>query len=375
MRIHTYILTITLIAGAVATQPTRADEHHPQTHFTSDDNSTLPATPLTSTQTHMHLNSESSCCSGPSSRADAHAPIGVMADHAHKAGEVMLSYRYMTMAMQGSRDGTSKLSDADVRARGYMVVPTDMDMQMHMFGAMWAPSDDFTLMASLPYIRNAMNHKAGMPLGAVRFKTTSEGIGDLKLGALLPIIHDGNHDLIATLGFSLPTGSISQKDNTPAGNGRLPYPMQLGSGTVDFMPRLGYTYTADAWSWGAQATGVLRIDENRFDYTLSDRFEATSWFAYNWAPELSTSVRLDFQAWGDIRGRDTSLGSLAPTMDPGLRAGERLDLLLGFNWQFTDGPLKGHRLALEGGMPVFQRLDGPQLETDWLLIAGWQLAF
>lgn len=322
-----------------------------------------------------NLNAAHSDCCAAGSRADAHAPIGVMADHPHKAGEMMLSYRYMAMGMQGSRDGSSRISNAEVRAQGYMVVPTKMNMQMHMFGMMWAPSDDFTLMAMLPYIRYSMDHQAGMPLGAVKFKTTSEGIGDLKLASLIPLHDDGVHHWLGTVGFSLPTGSINMKDNTPAGYGRLPYPMQLGSGTVDFVPRLGYTYQAANWSWGNQVSGVIRIDENRFNYTLGDRFEATTWLARNWTESVSTSARLNYQAWGDIRGRDEGLGSMAPTMDPEKRAGERLDILLGINWNFQNGPLEGHRLALEGGVPLHQRLDGPQLETDWILTAGWQFAF
>jgi len=40
-------------------------------------------------------------------RPDGHAPIGVMGDHTHEAGEWMLSYRYRLMFMDGNRDGTS----------------------------------------------------------------------------------------------------------------------------------------------------------------------------------------------------------------------------------------------------------------------------
>lgn len=36
-------------------------------------------------------------------RADGHAPIGVMGDHTHAAGEWMFSYRYMRMEMGGQR--------------------------------------------------------------------------------------------------------------------------------------------------------------------------------------------------------------------------------------------------------------------------------
>jgi len=33
-------------------------------------------------------------------RPDSHAPIGVMGDHGHKTGEMMFSYRVMTMNMR-----------------------------------------------------------------------------------------------------------------------------------------------------------------------------------------------------------------------------------------------------------------------------------
>ena len=64
-----------------------------------------------------------------------------------------------------------------------------------------------------------------------------------------------------------------------------------------------------------------------------------------------------------------------PTADPNLRAGHRIDMLGGVNFVVPLGPLGEHRIALEAGAPVYQWLDGPQLETDWRVIAGWQFAF
>jgi hypothetical protein len=66
---------------------------------------------------------------------------------------------------------------------------------------------------------------------------------------------------------------------------------------------------------------------------------------------------------------------MIPTADPNLRKGQRLDLLPGVNYVFTSGPLRGHRFAFEAGFPVYQKLDGPQLETDWRIVAGWQKAW
>jgi hypothetical protein len=66
---------------------------------------------------------------------------------------------------------------------------------------------------------------------------------------------------------------------------------------------------------------------------------------------------------------------LIPTADPDLRAGRRLNALIGVNFIVTRGFLKGNRFAVEAGTPVWQNLRGPQLETDWNITAGWQLAF
>ncbi|MEM6326624.1 MAG: hypothetical protein AAF791_05845, partial [Bacteroidota bacterium] len=67
-----------------------------------------------------------------SHRPDGHAPIGVMADHTHEAGEVMLSYRFMYMDMAGSRVGTDAIADETIVSpdgEGFMVTPTEMPMQ------------------------------------------------------------------------------------------------------------------------------------------------------------------------------------------------------------------------------------------------------
>ena len=86
----------------------------------------------------------------PKSRSDSHAPIGVMGDHGHKTGEVMLSYRFMAMDMQGLQSGTTTVETAEV-LKDFMMAPTTMQMQMHSFGTMFAPHDNLTLMAMANY--------------------------------------------------------------------------------------------------------------------------------------------------------------------------------------------------------------------------------
>lgn len=309
-----------------------------------------------------------------SARPDGHAPIGVMGDHTHHAGEWMLSYRTMFMEMKGNRDGTHRLSEQDVFAQGFMIAPTKMAMEMHMVGVMHAVSDDLTLMAMLPYIRLSMDLVTN---AATRFTTRSEGLGDTRLTALYVLRRWNRQQLHLNAGISLPTGSITNRGDTPMGSDqKLPYPMQLGSGTFDLLPGITYLGQSRDVSWGAQLGGTFRLGKNSQGYALGNRAALTVWGARKWSDCLSTSLRLDGQVWGNIDGRDNDLNpAMVPTADPHRRGGKRLDLSCGANFYGREGWLKGQRLAVEFGMPIYQSLDGPQLETDWLLTVGWQYAW
>ena len=308
-----------------------------------------------------------------SARPDGHAPISVMGEHTHKAGEFMFSYRYMLMRMEGNRDGTDDLSTQEVLQQ-FPVTPTNMDMEMHMFGGMYAPTDNLTLMVMVPYVLKEMDH---LTRTGVNFTTNSEGFGDLQLTALYNVLRQNRQRLHFNLGLSFPTGSIDERDDTPAGNNlRLPYPMQIGSGTFDLRPGITYLGQVDLVSWGAQASTILRLGENSNDYQLGDQFNLTGWIAGKWLDWLSTSLRLDFKSWGNISGADPLLNPrMIPTANPNLRGGERLDLGLGMNLYAPSGPLKGTRLGVEFALPIVQSLDGPQLETDWQLTVGLQASF
>ena len=301
------------------------------------------------------------------------SPAGVMGDHVHHKGSWMFSYTYMTMHMDGMRDGTDDLSNSEV-LQDFMVTPTSMDMQMHMFGTMYAVTDDFTLMAMAPWISKDMDHRTRM---GVRFSTSSDGIGDVKLSGIYKIYNRNDHQLLLNFGVSAPTGDIDEKGNTPAmQNAQLPYPMQLGSGTWDLLPGATYTGRQNAWSWGSQALGTLRPGDNDNNYTLGDRLELSGWGAYRLAPAWSTSLRLKWQTWGDVDGNDSKLNPrMVPTADPDLQGGTRADLLAGVNFYAPSGVFGGNRLAIEGGIPVYENLDGPQMSTEWMLTANWQKVF
>jgi hypothetical protein len=307
----------------------------------------------------------------------AHAPIGVMADHVHPKGGVMLSYRYMRMGMDDLMNNDDGISRRKV-LQDFMVTPTRMDMQMHMIGAMVAPIDRVTLMVMIPYLQNEMDHRTR---SGVTFTTRSQGIGDVRVSALIDLWHDERHRIHANLGIGFPTGSITAEDKTPASGGskvRLPYPMQLGSGSYELLPGLTYNGYADPYSWGAQVLSQIRLNENHAGYRLGDEYELTAWGARELADWVSASLRFAWHQNVNISGREQSSSvnpNMVPTADPGRQAAMRLDTLFGFNFVVPGTPLAGTRFAIEAGLPIYQRVDGPQLGTSWIMTVGAQYAF
>lgn len=307
---------------------------------------------------------------------DILTPVGIMSDHTHHAGGGMLSYRYQYMSMTDNFKGRDKVSDAQMispSGEGYLVTPTSMDMHMHMLGGMWAPHDKVTLMLMAPYMLKSMQL---LRRDGLRFDTRSDGFGDLKLSSLIQVWDRQDHRINLNLGVSAPTGSITEKGFVPGlDNTQLPYPMQLGSGSWGLLPGLTYLGQTGAWSWGTQFLANLRLNENSQDYRLGDEYSLTAWGAYRWSDWISTSLRVVGTTWDDIHGKDKSLiipAGVVPTADPGLRGGDRVDVLAGINLYMQSGVLQGHRLALEVGAPVYQDLSGPQLGNQWMMMIGWQ---
>lgn len=310
---------------------------------------------------------------GMHARPDGRAPAGVMGDHIVMKGAFSIAYSAMRMEMDGSRSGTDRLSDAEVLA-AFPVTPTRMTMDMHMLAAMYGWSNELSLMVMAPYLDISMPH---VTRTGVRFTTRSKGIGDVSLSGIYRLLRAGNHELLANAGISLPTGSIDKTDATPAGPDRpLPYVMQPGSGTFDLLPGITYRGHNEMFSWGGQAGAALRLGRNDADYSLGDRYRVGLWGARRWNDWFSSSLRVNFESTGNVDGADARLNpAMVPTAAANLRGGDRLDLLAGVNFIGAAGVLKGQRLFAEFGVPVYQNLDGPQLETDWIATLGFQLRF
>ena len=298
-------------------------------------------------------------------------PINVLGNHTHLKGEIMVGYSYMYTDFGHNQNGTRDVSEAEV-LQSYPVVHTHMTMQMHMIDLMYAPSDTLTLMAMIPFEQMTMEH---LTRTGERPTAYSSGLGDLEFMALVNLLGNPRtmgQRLVLNAGLSVPTGSI---DQTQDGK-QLEYTMQLGSGTVDLLPGLTYLGESENFDWGAQVLGVVRLGSNNNQYRLGDGYRISAWTqmkVFNW---FGPSARLDWHGWGNIAGADPSMDPARnPAFDANKQAGERLDFLLGVNFYIPHGPLKGNRFSVEGGIPLYQNIAGPNIAVDWMISFGWTYSF
>ena len=305
-------------------------------------------------------------------RPDGHAPISVMGDHMHGKGEWMFSYRYMHMNMQDLKRGSTDVS-FDNALTDYMVTPTEMPMNMHMLGAMYAPSDNVTLMVMANYLGMTMDHVTRM---GGTFTTEASGFGDLQFSGLYRFFNANKKSLHGQLGFSIPTGSITATDVTPASTPNeveLPYPMQIGSGTFDTYLTLTYLWQGNTFSYGSQLRGVFRLGKNDRDYALGNRYSFNNWLGIKTTDWLSFSVRLEGLVIDGISGSDPNLNpAMVITADTNNSGGTFINSGVGFNLYAPQGALKNLRLGFEFGYPLYQDLNGVQLTNKETLTMGLQ---
>lgn len=312
------------------------------------------------------------------SRPDGHAPISIMGDHTHGKGEFMFSYRFMSMNMEDIKNGKDNEDYHNLLMPNggmYMVTPYKMPMQMHMFGIMYAPSNKITLTTMFNVVDMTMDHVTAM---GAKFTTASSGFGDVKLGMLYKFFNKNKQQLHGIFSVSLPTGTIENKDETPASMGNkviLPYAMQIGSGTFDSEFGLTYLTQSDLLSFGSQLKGTFRFGENSNDYRLGNRYSLNNWLALKATPWLSFSGRLEGLIVNKIHGQNPDLNPMMViTADTNNSGGTYINSALGFNLYVPKGKFKNVRFGFEMATPILQNVNGIQLKQKETITLGLQYA-
>ena len=325
------------------------------------------------------------CCAG-----NTQAPLGIMTDHIHNKGTWMFSYTYMNSMMQGNNTGASKASDNDVY-KTYMMAPETMSMQMHMGMLMYGVTDRLTVMAMGGYMVNNMTMNMSsaamtmpgmvMPMGNMTMQTTSSGFTDTKVSALYNFSNIAAQRIIGSLGINLPTGSIRATGTTMLGDDqRLPYDMQLGTGSYSIAPDITYGRKYGQFYWGANAGADIKLNYNSLGYKDGNVYHGSAWAGYQFLPFVSATLRAEDVHTDKISGADAVIANpIYQENDPTTRTanygGNCMNAYVGLNFYLMKPVIEHFRLMAEYGMPVYQNLNGTQMASKSSFYAGLQYSF
>lgn len=228
------------------------------------------------------------------------------------------SYTYRKLSSGEYRMGTNDVSFDDVlftpgEARtnyNYPVVPTFICQNVHAFAAGYNVTDAISLNIVIPYITQGTDHISIVP-GFDEFLLKSDGIGDIGLSASYQKRPTLTSALQFTAGVRLPTGSIDIRGDTPRnGSGtleRLPYTMQIGSGTLDFTGAVHYSKLMKDFKLGVSANTTIRTGKNENDYRLGNNYGLAGWAQYSKNHWFQPGVRVGVREIEMIKGGDVSL--------------------------------------------------------------------
>ena len=318
-------------------------------------------------------------------RSDAYASIGIMGDHLHHKDSWMISLRHMYMSMDGNQMGTREIAN-DAIYNSYMAAPQNMSMQMYMLGIMYAPLDNLTISLMLPYLKNNMSMQmkmtmpdnmgmgGNMPMTTYTdYETQSSGVGDLKLSVLYGLWSDQNTSFHLNMGISIPQGNIKNTDRTPMSEQmKLPYTMQLGSGSLDILVGATFKQSFKKSSVGIQPMATIRTNKNEEGYQFGNLYKVNGWYAYGLNNWLSLNLRTEFTLQEKLIGVDAELNKMmAPQSDNANYGYEQINTYIGFNFSFVNSSiLKNMRAGFEVGSPLYRNVSGIQMNDLFTVNSG-----
>jgi hypothetical protein len=258
------------------------------------------------------------------------------------------------------REGTDSVS------RGDVAIPNDLEVQQYTinrnytFALDYSPNKDWGLSLALPWF----NRSHGTIAEGDEAISTShdEGIGDLRVLARYSGF-DPQRTTGIEFGVKLPTGKFTDTfDSGPQRGEVVDRGLQLGTGTTDLL--LG-VYHFDAWNedWGYFGQALLQAPVNSrenfkpglgLNLNAGVRYTASETFV----PQLQINARIEKREQGANADVDNS-GATLVYLSPGV------------TWNLS------RRFSAYAFVqaPLYQRVNGLQIEAKWLGSVGVHYIF
>ena len=272
-----------------------------------------------------------------------------------------VSSRYEYIDQTDLRSGTHSVNPASLPVPNADEIQQSTLTQSVWLGVDYVASPSWSFSLEVPFYDR--DHSTIAPGDVAVSSSSASGLGDAKLlvRRLFSVSHEQSWGL--QLGLKLPTGDFDQNFSTgPQAGSALDRGLQLGTGTTDRLAGISW-FARPATSIGlfAQATADQPLAE-RSDFLPSASLTAT--VGARWlntsrvTPQLQLNTRWDAREQGALGDTDNSGGTIV-NLSPGATAELTPDLSA---FAFVQ-------------VPVYQRLNGLQLQPEWALSLGfrWKL--
>lgn len=289
-----------------------------------------------------------------------------------------VSFSHRQLQLNGFRRGTSNVADSDLLApppavntnQQFPILPNNIEQKINTLSVGYQLSPQMNLSLAIPNVEQSTDHISSIS-NFDAFTIKSDGLGDVALSLQYQLSSSGEHHWFINAGLSFPTGSIDQMGDTPkpGESNPLPYTMQLGSGTYDIPASVNYSTHSEQLQFGAQASLRLRTGKNDKGYRLGNHYIINTWARYNTESWFHPSIKLTYQHTDRIHGADSRLtgpgGSFpAPITNPNNFGGDKINLALGL--RIGEGINSSKPFVdLEISQPIYQNLNGVQVQEDW----------
>jgi len=320
-------------------------------------------------------------------------PLGVFGDSLPGAGSVLLTLLPQFQGYSHSLIGTQRVSSAQIAATTpwywsplvpVRIVPQRRLEELQSLTLSYGVTNDISVVLNTGWIEKHIDQMtfygtSGIIPSGISNPGT-ESLQDSQLAGIWRVYQDPVHRVQVSLGMSFPTGSDHDLTTPfqPAGvwtTGRAFYSMETGTGTFDVMPGILYGGALGPWSWGLSYRARLPLGVNPEGYMWGNYQEVNGWAGYTWLPGFTTTFRVNGNIQDRIVGVDPWIVGKIQNADPNFYGGKRIEL---FGGASLDGKLLGFpgvSLLVEGGIPVYQDLNGPQLSKNWQASAAlrWKI--
>ncbi len=191
------------------------------------------------------------------------------------------------------------------------------------------------------------------------------------------------HHATVFLGIQFPSGTLNRSANITGistSTNRLPYLLQLSSGTYDLILGAYYFYHNYKFTVGLQNTNKIRLHKNIYNYQRGHEVTLSAWLSYLIHSYVSASFRFKYKKDFPILGVDSNIPTtnssninLNPLFETSSYGSDQIDVIFGINFYVGKWLALEHKIALEFGVPVYHRVNGTQIRSNFYFTLNWNI--